>query len=198
MAGEIFTIGHSNHPLELFLELLKRHGIEAVGDTRSYPRSKFTPHYDREALQSTLPAHGIRYLFLGKELGGRPDGAHFYDPDGHVLYGRVAEAEFFQRGLERLEQERNQSRLALLCSEEDPNVCHRRLLIARVLRERGIPVAHIRAGGQIETEDEIVAREALEAAADPQLALFDHSPIPEWKSIPSVLPKRPQNDSSAS
>jgi uncharacterized protein (DUF488 family) len=198
MPGPVFTIGHSSHPIGLFLGLLKDQGIEAVVDTRSYPKSKFAPQYNSETLGRSLRENGITYIFLGKELGGRPAGDHFYDTDGRVLYARVAESELFRKGLERLQEHTQRFRLAMLCSEEDPSVCHRRLLITRVLRERGVTVMHIRAHGGLESEEEILASEAAKAAQDPQLTLFEHSPDSEWKSIPSVLPKRQQSSSSAS
>jgi|SRR5579863_5812488 len=198
MPGPIFTIGHSSHSIELFLDLLNDHGIEAVVDTRSHPKSKFAPQYNSEALGRSLRENGIAYLFLGKELGGRPEGTHFYDTDGRVLYARVAESELFRKGLDRLQEHMQRFRLTILCSEEDPSVCHRRLLITRVLREKGVAVMHIRASGALESEEEILASEAVKAAQDPQLTLFEHSPVSEWKSIPSVLPKRQQNSSSAS
>jgi uncharacterized protein (DUF488 family) len=196
--AQVFTVGHSNHAIGVFLGLLAQHGIEAVVDTRSFPRSKFAPQYDAAALRESLREREIDYIFLGKELGGRPAGADFYDTDGRVWYSKVAAADFFRRGLERLDEVRKQRRVALLCSEEDPSVCHRRLLITRVLHERGIAVAHIRGSGAVETEEQILAAEAAQAASNPQMALFEHSEIPEWKSIPSVLPKNRPSDSSAS
>ena len=195
MATRVLTVGHSNHPIDLFLKLLYDHRVETIVDTRSLPRSSFAPQYDAQPLQRSLQRLGIGYLYLGKELGGRPEAPEFYDDGGHVLYSRVAESAVFRSGLDRLEQELQKSRLALLCAEENPSVCHRRLLIARVLTQRGVSVGHIRADGSMQTEEELLA---AEAAADPQLSLFEHSRIPEWKSIPSVLPKRPRNDSSAS
>ena len=196
--AQVLTIGHSSHPIEVFIGLLKNHRVEAVADTRSHPRSKFAPQFDAEALRKSLREKGVEYLYMGKELGGRPADDGFYDTEGHVLYSRVAESGLFRRGLARLEEKMKQCRLAMLCSEENPSVCHRRLLIARVLRDRGISVAHIRGDGGLQSEEELVAAETVKAAADPQLARFEHSPVPEWKSIPSVLPRRPQNDSSAS
>jgi uncharacterized protein (DUF488 family) len=198
MEGMIFTIGHSNHSLEIFLELLRQNGVETIVDTRSNPRSKYVPQFDAAALQRTLEAAGIGYIYTGRELGGRPDGAQFYDADGRVLYGKVAQADFFKKGLEgiaRLETEGSGTRLALLCAEENPSVCHRRLLIARVLAERGVPVIHIRADGRVETEEQMAAQEAA-AHEDAQLSLFEHAKVPEWKSIPSVLPKRQPSASS--
>ena len=103
----VFTIGHSNHPFETFLGLLTEHQVEAVVDTRSYPRSKFAPQYDSAALSQALREQGVQYIYLGKELGGRPDGAHFYDEDGRVFYSLVAKSSFFQRGLVLLGHKRN-------------------------------------------------------------------------------------------
>src|ERR1700683_1111579 len=100
-AGPVFTIGHSNHPIEVFLELLKKHQMDAVVDTRSHPRSKFAPQYDAAALGQSLRDNGIQYIYLGKELGGRPAATHFYDEDGRVFNSRVAESSFFLEGLAR-------------------------------------------------------------------------------------------------
>jgi uncharacterized protein (DUF488 family) len=197
MTNKVFTIGHSSHPIDVFLNLLKSHHVDAIADTRSYPRSKFAPQYNSEILRKSLKESGIQYIYMG-ELGGRPEGAEFYDEAGHVLYSRVAESAVFRSGLERLEREIQKLKLALLCSEENPSICHRRLLIARVLKERGVPVEHIRADGRVETEEELMAGEAGLSSEDSQLALFEHSRIPEWKSIPSVLQKRRQSNSSAS
>jgi uncharacterized protein (DUF488 family) len=156
MPAPVFTIGHSSHPIDLFLGLLKDQGIEAVVDTRSYPKWKCAPQYNSETLGRSLRENGITYIFLGKELGGRPARDHVYDTDGRVLYARVAESEHFRKGLERLQEHTQRFRLAMLCSEEDPSVCHRRLLITRVLRERGVAVMHIRASGALESEEEIL------------------------------------------
>lgn len=197
MSDRIFTIGHSSHPIALFVKLLSAQSIQAVVDTRSHPRSKYAPQYNSDALERSLRESGITYLFLGKELGGRPEGANFYDTDGRVLYERVAGSEFFGRGLERLQELMKEFRLAILCSEEDPSVCHRRLLISRVLREHGVIVEHIRGDGTVQSEEKLLESEAA-AGRDPQLALFEYSPVSEWKSIPSVLPRRQHSSSSAS
>src|SRR5581483_10573171 len=68
----IYTIGHSNHPIEHFAGLLQQHGIQALADVRSNPYSRFNPQFNREKLQASLAATGgIRYVFLGEELGAR-------------------------------------------------------------------------------------------------------------------------------
>ena len=190
----VLTIGHSNHPIGHFLDLLKSHAVQVVVDSRSQPYSEYATQFDQNALKKTLSGEGIRYLFLGRELGGRPDGDDYYDGEGHVLYDRVAETQLFQEGLSRLENGIREYKVALLCAEENPAACHRRLLVGRVLLSRGIQVEHVRGDGRIQTEDEVAAE------ADPnrnQLALFEKAEVEPWKSIPSVLRKKRQNNSSA-
>lgn len=160
----VYTIGHSNHTLEAFLNLLCRHQIEVLIDTRSAPYSRFAPQFNKDALKAAVLEQGIKYGFYGKELGGRPEGDEFYDAQGHVLYGEVAQSALFQEGLARLIGGAQTRRVALLCSEEDPNVCHRRLLVTRVLDRLGVNVAHIRGDGRIEYERELQAAEACLAA----------------------------------
>jgi uncharacterized protein (DUF488 family) len=198
MAERVFTIGHSNHSIDVFLRLLSHHGVDAVVDTRSYPQSKFAPQYDSVALRTSLRESGIEYIFLGKELGGRPAGAEFYDDRGRVLYSKVAESQLFLSGLERLNGGMRKFRLALLCSEENPSICHRRLLIARMLVRQGVEVGHIRGDGNVQSEEDLMKTEAAEAGDGQQQALFEHAKVSEWKSIPSVLPRKRQNSFSTS
>jgi len=90
VGGRLFTIGHPNHELDYFLGLLRQHQVEAVVDVRSNPSSQYATHFDSLVLRPALERVGIKYLFLGSELGGRPPGDEFYDSAGHVLYYRVA------------------------------------------------------------------------------------------------------------
>jgi uncharacterized protein (DUF488 family) len=69
---EILTIGHSNHALGMFIQLLKAINIEVLVDIRSNPYSRFTPQFNKDNLKKAIQASGMKYLFLGKELGGRP------------------------------------------------------------------------------------------------------------------------------
>ncbi len=179
----VLTIGHSNHQVEHFLDLLKSHAVQVVADTRSYPYSEYATQFDQKPLKMALEADGIRYVFLGRELGGRPDGDEFYDDQGHVLYDRVAETELFQEGVSRLEKGIREYKVAMLCAEENPAACHRRLLIGRVLLNRGIQVDHIRGDGRIQTETEVAAE--TNPNKD-QLALFEKVEAEPWKSIPAI------------
>ena len=69
MNSMLYTIGHSNHEIAVFLGLLRQHGVTAVGDVRSQPYSRYVPQYSRDALEAALADAGIAYVFLGKELG---------------------------------------------------------------------------------------------------------------------------------
>jgi uncharacterized protein (DUF488 family) len=174
----LFTIGHSNQALDDFLDLLQQHRIAAVADVRTVPRSRYVPHFSAGPLREALAGRGISYIPMGHELGGRPEGDEFYDAEGHVLYGRLAATPAFRGGLDQVLAGAQTSRIALLCSEEDPGRCHRHLLIGRVLRGRGVPVSHIRRDGSVETEAELAIREAGAGPppeTSPQATLFDDS-----------------------
>jgi uncharacterized protein (DUF488 family) len=190
----VLTIGHSNHSMKHFLGLLKMHGVQVVVDVRSQPYSKYATHFDKDALKLGLQSAGIRHLYLGRELGGRPEGEEFYDQEGHVLYDRVAATSIFREGLKRLEKGIREFRVATLCAEENPSACHRRLLVSRVLLDHGIYVEHIRGDGRLQTEDEVAAE--LNPDRD-QFALFQNSEEEPWKSIPPVLRKKRPNNSSS-
>jgi uncharacterized protein (DUF488 family) len=100
-----------------------------------------------------LATNGIAYEFLGRELGGRPDGAEFYGADGVVDYTRRAKAPDFEAGIRRLLELAGERSAAILCAEEDPGRCHRRLLVTPALRRASVAVVHIRGDGRLEPDD---------------------------------------------
>ena len=183
----IFTIGHSNHSAEKFVGLLKRHGIEVVADVRSQPYSRHAPHFNARDIEAILWDNDIGRLFLGSELGGRPTAEEFYDADGRVNYVRIERSRSFLDRIEQLESSIPDHKIALLCSEEDPIGCHRRLLVGRVLGKRGIAVRHIRGDGSVQTEGE---------ASSDQPVLFPDTEVSVRKSIRSVLPRKRHPGSS--
>lgn len=191
----VFTVGHSNHSIETFVSLLKANRIEVLVDTRSKPYSKYAAQYNSDVLKSTLVSADIRYLFLGIELGGKPEGAEFYDQHGYVLYDKIAASPPFLKGLARVLDGAAKYRVALLCSEENPASCHRRLLIGKVLSERGVETLHIRGDGRLQSENELL-RESPSSEENPQQDLFTFAPVPEWKSTQSALGKKQRNSSS--
>ena len=144
-AGVVLTIGHSNHSLDRFLELLRRHEVGAIADVRSAPYSRRFPQFNREPLARWLRDEGIRYDFLGRELGGRSDDSSDYDESGCIRYDRLRRKPGFERGLDRVLELSARYRMALLCAERDPLCCHRFLLVAHALAERaeGPSVGHV-------------------------------------------------------
>src|SRR5439155_9113013 len=125
MQDTVFTIGHSTHPQERFISLLRQHGITALCDVRSTPYSRMNPQFNREELAGALLAQDIEYRFLGKELGARSDDPHCYEA-GKVQYERLAETTQFQYGLKRvLKGMKEGFRVVLMCAEKEPLECHR-------------------------------------------------------------------------
>ena len=151
MPSTIFTIGHSTHTLERFIELLKLHAITAIGDVRSKPYSRMNPQFNREGLSKQLAIAGVSYVFLGRELGARSEDPSCYE-DGRVQYGLLAQTELFRQGIGRVRDGMTKYRLALMCAEKEPLDCHRFILVARQLAAAGIPVQHILADGSLESQ----------------------------------------------
>jgi uncharacterized protein (DUF488 family) len=157
MSQHVYTIGHSNHTAEAFLELLRTHTISAVADVRSKPRSSYNPQFDREMLTATLKKHGISYVFLGFELGARSNDPDCYE-HGKVKYDRLARTKTFQAGLERIRTGAESHRIALMCAEKEPLECHRTILVTRQLCILGFTVDHIHADGHLESHHEAMLR----------------------------------------
>ena len=159
-ASLIYTIGHSNLSGEVFVTALRRHGVATVVDVRSVPFSRYTPQFNRGALERTLAGDSIGYRFAGDYLGGRPTDPTCYLagelPEGEadylslVDYDEVATRPWFRRGLNRLLEIARERPTAVMCSEEDPLRCHRHHLIAQALLTRGVEVRHVRKDGIVE------------------------------------------------
>ncbi len=158
----LYTLGHSNLDFSQFIHLLSDSGIELLVDVRSRPQSSRFPQFSQPSFQKLLEAGGISYLFLGEELGGRPDDPDAYRPNGLVDYRARRNSYAFRAGLERVLKELEHRSLALMCAEEDPLECHRFLMICPELVSVGIRPLHIRKGSVVETQ-EAVENQLLEA-----------------------------------
>lgn len=189
----LWTVGHSNHSVTHFVGLLRRCGIEVVADVRSQPYAKYASQFSQSPLRLKLTEAGVDYLFLGRELGGRPPEPDMYDEEGYVLYGRLARTPRFDNGLARLQEIACKQRAAMMCSEENPTECHRRLLVARAVLERdpAATVIHIRGDGSTIDEADL----ARAADGHRQLGLFGQEEQP-WKSARSVSRSTPLKASS--
>lgn len=157
MAETIFTIGHSTHSQEHLVRLLLRYGITALCDVRSKPYSRVNPQFNREELSKALRESGIRYVFLGKELGARSEDPGCYE-NGKVRYERLAQTDLFLKGLDRVQKGSTEYRIALMCAEKEPLECHRTILVARHLVASGVDVQHIHADGRLESHAAAMSR----------------------------------------
>jgi uncharacterized protein (DUF488 family) len=164
---ELLTIGHSNLAADRFVELLKNGEVTTLADVRSVPFSRWCPWFSRRPLAERLAREEIGYLELGDALGGRPRDPRLYR-DGAPDYEAMARAPEFLAGIARLREAMDRGHVCIMCAERDPLDCHRCLLIARVLAERGIAIGHILGDGAIEphaaTEQRLLA--ALRGGAD--------------------------------
>jgi uncharacterized protein (DUF488 family) len=163
---ELFTIGHSIHSVERFVDLLKTHGVTALCDVRSSPYSRYTPQFNRESLKDALTGQRIIYLYLGAELGPRSSDPTCYE-NGKVQYNRLAGKDLFQQGLGRLRKGMTTHRIALMCAEKDPLTCHRMLLICRNLRGDDIIIRHILEDGSLEDNRDTEMRLMKQLKIDP-------------------------------
>jgi uncharacterized protein (DUF488 family) len=169
-AVELFSIGHSNSSIDRFMTLLSETGITAVADVRSTPYSRFCPWFSRDRLQAHLKGAGIAYLAYGESLGGRPGNANLYC-DGVADYEAMARTVQFQSGLDRLQNDMASHRICTMCAEREPLDCHRCLLVARALAERGVSIGHVLHDGVVEahaaTEQRLM--QWAESATEPDL-----------------------------
>lgn len=153
----LFTVGHSNHAFDDFLTLLRTAGVDAIADVRSSPYSRFNPQFNREALAAALERAGVRYAFLGRELGARREEPECYD-GSTACYELIARSPLFRRGLDRVRRGAATHRLALLCAEKDPLTCHRMILVCRHLRADGGPITHVHDDGRLESHADAESR----------------------------------------
>lgn len=171
---EIFTIGHSNLSLEEFLGLLRAQRIEVLVDVRSVPHGGYARHFDKEELAPALKAGGVRYLFMGEQLGGRPNDAHLYSErrarngkiERYCDYDKVRDWPPFRDGVSRLREGARTYRIAVMCAERDPLNCHRGLLIAEVLRARGGRILHLIEKDRVEDHEQTRWRAVPEKKRD--------------------------------
>ena len=157
--NELFTIGHSNHSLEYFIELLLSHRLSMIADVRSSPYSKYAPYFSKDTLEIALRKGNIDYVFLGGELGAQRSEHECY-VDDQAKYDTIAHLPAFRRGLERILQEVERHRIAVMCSESDPIACHRAILVCRELKKicPDLRITHILGTGAVELHESLEKR----------------------------------------
>lgn len=145
--------------MEAFIAALRRYGVAYLLDVRSRPYSRYKPDFSREALEAHLREAGIRYVYMGDTLGGRPDDPACYGSEGKADYAKIAERSFYLAGIDRLASAQAQGlAIAIMCSEGKPESCHRSKLIGKTLAARGLPVAHIDENDELIGQDEVLLR----------------------------------------
>lgn len=142
----IWTIGHSTHPLDELVEMLKSFHIDIVADVRSFPGSRKFPQFNKENLINSFPENGIEYIHI-KALGGRrkvnPDSKYTVWRNASFRgYADYMDTEDFERGMEELIQLAANNKVAYMCSEAVWWRCHRSM-ISDYLKTNGWTVMHI-------------------------------------------------------
>ncbi len=168
-SATILTIGYATHTLEEFIGLLKRYEVAAVADVRSQPYGR-VPEFSRESLAAALKAQGLKYVFMGRELGARREERDCY-VNGQACYERIAALPLFQAGLKRLAEGARSHRIAIMCAEKDPIDCHRTVLICRELRKFGFHIQHVLGDGSWEPQERTERR--LIERTNMETTLFD-------------------------
>lgn len=132
--AKVYTVGHSNRSLSIFINLLKYYNIKVIIDVRRFPKSTKYPHFNRENLSHELNKLSIRYLWLGNLLGGFRRG-------GYEEYMKTKD---YVKGINRLISviQNTNCNVAIMCSEKLWFKCHRRF-ISDTLVSEGIEVIHI-------------------------------------------------------
>lgn len=154
----VYTIGYGARTLDELTAVLRAHAITFLVDVRSAPYSRFKPEFSKDALERELKRQGLRYVYLGDALGGRPADPDCY-VDDKVDYERVKGKAFYQAGIERIRTAWQRGvRFAIMCSEGKPEQCHRSKLIGESLAALGVPVAHIDEHGELRSQEEVIQR----------------------------------------
>jgi uncharacterized protein (DUF488 family) len=155
---ELFTIGHSTHSIERFLELLEQNRIAALVDIRRFPSSRNCPQFNQPELASALQGHGIEYRWLEALGGRRPKEKNAtsanagFRNESFRNYADYMQTEPFRQGMAELTRIAETKRTAIMCAENVFWRCHRRLVSDFVVAQGGT-VEHIFPGGEIKPHE---------------------------------------------
>ena len=140
----IYTVGHSNHPIDFFLGLLQAYSVNYLVDVRSVAASSYNPQYNKEPLSNFLKNNGITYLHFAEEFGARHTDPDLLDDEGKVDFEKVRKSWLFKNGVERIWLGLDKGfTIALMCSEGEPFDCHRFSMVSIALEKDGFEVKHI-------------------------------------------------------
>jgi uncharacterized protein (DUF488 family) len=140
----IYTVGHSTHQIDHFLELLQKYSVNCLVDVRSVAASSYNPQYNKEPLSNFLKNHGVTYMHFAEEFGARHTDPDLLDEEGKVDFEKVRKSWNFKNGVERLWLGLDKGfTIALMCSEGEPFDCHRFSMVSIALEKDGFDVKHI-------------------------------------------------------
>ena len=152
----IYTVGHSTHQLDYFLELLKEYGVTCLIDVRSVAASSHNPQYNQKTLKNFLKSNLITYLHFAEEFGARHTNPDLLDDEGKVEFAKVRKSWVFKNGVERIWQGINKGFvISLMCSESEPFDCHRFSMISIALDKDGFDVKHIMKDKSLKTNADL-------------------------------------------
>jgi len=141
---EIYTIGHSNYPVEKLIDMLKHYNIDTVVDIRGTPYSKYNIQYNKETIEYTLKEVGFIYIYMAQELAAKRINKVSYNEEGYSDFEKVINEDEFKKGIERLKNGVKKGyKIALLGAMQDPIRCHRSVLVGRELINHNFNVKHI-------------------------------------------------------
>lgn len=160
----IYTIGHSTHSINYFLDLLRHFSITLVADVRSVASSRFNPQFNKKAFETSLIENDIAYQHFPDAFGARQTDENYLDETGQVDFERFRNSTQFQNGVNALRDLSKHHRIALMCAEADPLSCHRFGMIAPALTKQGWRVEHIlkdkTSHTQTELEEQLIVKYA--------------------------------------
>ena len=142
----LYTIGHSNRPLDELVAVLQAAGVKRLVDVRAIPKSRRWPQYDGEALRRSLAAEGIEYVWRGEALGGFrkpvPDSPNVALDGAFRGFADHMATPAFGTAVDELLATSDRAPTAIMCAEKRPAECHRSLITDYVLA-RGVEVVHL-------------------------------------------------------
>lgn len=152
----LYSIGHGNKTFEEFDKELRSFDIQYLIDVRTKPFSKWNPTFNQDMLKCLVQRYGYTYVYMGDSIGGMPSDSSCYT-EGHIDYAKVAEKDFFQKGLARLlVAAEKELRVAIMCSESEPEKCHRSKLIGQELMKYGISLNHIIGVDKYQSQETVI------------------------------------------
>lgn len=180
MVDTVFTIGYSGIKINDFITMLIRKNISLVIDVRSLPYSRYYSDYNKENLYNILKKNGIYYRNYAIEFGARQENLQYY-PRGYLDFEMFAKSDNFLTGVDKLKKSMEQDyTFVLMCSEKDPLMCHRAILVSRAFHVAGYNVQHLLYNNKIVTQIDLEERLLNKFFPDRnQISLFTNTLSPQ-------------------